>query len=141
MHKMSQDEIDEFLVEGTRTGKISTIRKNGLPHLAPIWFVWEDGKIYFTTMSATIKAKNITSNPNVSFCVDEQTPPYSFVIIEGKAKVAQDHKGLLPWTVKIASRYMGKENSDRIGKRNCVEGELLIEITPTKILGIKEVAS
>ncbi|MDH5432251.1 MAG: PPOX class F420-dependent oxidoreductase [Nitrosopumilus sp.] len=141
MQKMSNDEINEFLIEGTKTGKISSIRKNGLPHIAPIWFVWEDEKIYFTTLSATIKAKNITNNPNVSFCADEQAPPYSFVIIEGKASITQDYKGLLLWTTKIASRYMGEENSERIGKRNCVEGELLVEITPTKILGIKEVAS
>lgn len=141
MQKMSKDEINKFLIEGTRTGKISTIRNNGLPHIAPIWFVWEDEKIYFATMSTTIKAKNITNNPNVSFCVDEQAPPYSFVIIEGKASIAQDDKGLLSWTTKIASRYMGEENSERIGKRNCVEGELLIEITPVKIVGIKEVAS
>ena len=36
---------------------------------------------------------------------------------------------------------MGEENSERLEKRNCVEGELLIEIIPKKIVGRKEVAS
>lgn len=138
---MSEDEINEFLMEGTRTGKISTVRRNGLPHIAPIWFVWEDGKVFFTTMNTSIKAKNIISNPKVSFCTDEQSPPYSFVIVEGNAKIEQNYKDLLQWTTKLASRYMGEENSEKIGRRNCVEGELLIEIIPTKIIGVKGIAS
>lgn len=138
---MSEDEINEFLTEGTRTGKISTVRRNGLPHIAPIWFVWEDGKVFFTTMNTSIKAKNIISNPKVSFCTDEQFPPYSFVVVEGNAKIEQNHKDLLQWTTKLASRYMGEENSEKIGRRNCVEGELLIEITPIKIIGVKGIAS
>ena len=141
MQKMSEDEINEFLTEGTRTGKLSTVRKNGLPHIAPVWFVWKDGKVFFTTMNTSIKAKNMINNPKVSFCTDEQSPPYSFVIVEGNAKIAQNHKDLLQWTTKLASRYMGEENSEKIGRRNCVEGELLIEITPTKIIGVKGVAS
>ena len=141
MQKMSKDEINEFLREGTRTGKLSTVRKNGLPHIAPVWFVWEDGKVFFTTMNTSIKAKNIINNPKVSFCTDEQSPPYSFVVVEGNAKIEQNHKDLLQWTTKLASRYMGEENSEKIGRRNCVEGELLIEITPTKIIGVKGVAS
>ncbi len=138
---MSEDEINEFLTEGTRTGKLSTVRKNGLPHIAPVWFVWEDGKVFFTTMNTSIKAKNMINNPKVSFCTDEQSPPYSFVIVEGNAKIAQNDKDLLQWTTKLASRYMGEENSEKIGRRNCIEGELLIEITPTKIIGVKGVAS
>ena len=92
-------------------------------------------------MNTSIKAKNIINNPKVSFCTDEQSPPYSFVVVEGNAKLAQNSKDLLQWTTKLASRYMGEENSERIGRRNCVEEELLIEITPTKIIGVKEIAS
>ncbi len=92
-------------------------------------------------MNTSVKAKNIINNPNVSFCTDEQSSPYSFVIVEGNAKIIQNPDGLLTWTTKLASRYMGEENSEEIGKRNCVEGELLIEIIPTKIIGMKGVAS
>ena len=138
---MSEDEINEFLMEGTRTGKLSTVRKNGLPHIAPVWFVWQDGKVFFTTMNTSIKAKNMINNSRVSFCTDEQSPPYSFVVVEGDAKITRNHKDLLQWTTRLASRCMGEENSEKIGRRNCVEGMLLIEITPTKIIAVKEVAS
>ncbi len=40
MEKMTDKEVDELLIEGTSTGKISTVRKDGRPHVAPILFVW-----------------------------------------------------------------------------------------------------
>ena len=41
---MSREEIEAFLMSGTRTGKVSTVRKDGRPHLAPIWFVLDSNK-------------------------------------------------------------------------------------------------
>lgn len=49
MRRMSAEEAFNFLSEGTRTGKISTVRADGRPHVTPIWFVIEDGSILFTT--------------------------------------------------------------------------------------------
>ncbi len=45
MKKMDENEITDFLTEGTRTGKLATVREDGRPHVAPIWFVWNEGKI------------------------------------------------------------------------------------------------
>ena len=87
---MSREEIEAFLMSGTRTGKVSTVRKDGRPHLAPIWFVLDSNKdnnnsIIFTTGNESVKGKNMLRDPRVSLCVDDQTPPFSLVVIEGLA--------------------------------------------------------
>ena len=140
MKKMDENEIIDFLMEGTRTGKLSTVREDGHPHVAPIWFVWNEGKIIFCTMDSSVKAKNIRHNPKVSICVDDESPPYAFVIIQGTAKFTDNQKDLLKWNTILGGRYMGEKLAEVYGKRNTVEGSLLVEVTPTKMISEKDVA-
>jgi len=140
MKEMDENEIIDFLMEGTRTGKLSTVREDGHPHVAPIWFVWNEGKIIFCTMNSSVKAKNIRHNPKVSICVDDESPPYAFVIIQGTAKFSDNQKDLLKWNTILGGRYMGEKLAEVYGKRNTVEGSLLVEVTPTKMISEKDVA-
>ena len=142
---MSREEIEAFLMSGTKTGKVSTVRKDGRPHLAPIWFVLDSNKdnnnsIIFTTGNESVKGKDMLRDPRVSLCVDDQTPPFSFVVIEGLAEINQepDLDDLLKWTTKIAARYMGQDDAESYGKRNAVIGEMLVKIRPTKIIAQKD---
>jgi len=150
MTNMNQKEIYNFLTSGTMTAKISSASLRGKPHVAPVWFV-VDGKsnqdvsniiIVFTTWSKSLKARNLLLNPQVSLCIDDQTPPYSFVIVNGIAEIDQspDEKELLKYTTRIAERCMGKENAERYGKRNAVPGELIVRVRPTKIIAQKNVS-
>jgi len=84
---MDENEIVDFLMKGTKTGKLATVLEDGRPHVAPIWFVWNEGKIIFCTGESSVKGKNMRRNPQVSICVDDESPPYAFVIIQGTAKL------------------------------------------------------
>jgi PPOX class probable F420-dependent enzyme len=105
---MSKDEIRNFLLQGTFTGKLGTINKNGTPHVASIWYVLdEEDNILFNTGGKSIKAKNIRRDSQVRLCVDDQAPLYSFVIIDGIAEIIGiDPKELFKWAKLIAARYM-----------------------------------
>ena len=152
MAEMSKKEIRKFLMQGTFTGKLATVKKDGSSHIVPIWFVLDGGKksggsrkgdddIIFTTDGTSVKAKNIQRDNRVSICVDDQTPPFSFVIVYGTGKI--DHckqSELFRFATKIAQRYMGKENAELYGKRNSTEGEVLVRIKPTRIIAEKDVA-
>ena len=35
---MSKSEIKKFLMDGTFTAKLATVKKDGSPHAVPIWF-------------------------------------------------------------------------------------------------------
>ena len=55
---MTKDEIRNFLLQGTFTGKLGTINKNGTPHIVPIWFTLDEkDNILFNTDNKSVKAK------------------------------------------------------------------------------------
>ena len=150
MAQMTKSEIKEFLMKDTFTGKLATVKKNGSPHVVPIWFVVEEvnsrnrnklGNIYLTTGRDSVKAENIQRDSRVSICVDDQAPPFSFVLICGNAKlIPYRRKEVLKWATKIAERYMGKKNAKAYGERNSGEEEVLVRIRPIKIIAGKDVA-
>jgi PPOX class probable F420-dependent enzyme len=149
MEQMTKSEIKKFLMKDTFTGKLATVKKNGSPHVVPIWFVVEVnsrnrntvGDIYFTTGRDSVKAKNIQRDSRISICVDDQTPPFSFVSICSNAKlIPYRQKEVLKWATKIAERYMGKKNAKAYGERNSGEDEVLVRIRPIKIFAEKDVA-
>ena len=74
-------------------------------------------------------------------CVDDQTPLYSFVTIDGIAEINSnaDQKELFNWAKIIAARYMGNDKAEEYGKRNSSEDELLIKIKPIKVIGQKDI--
>jgi PPOX class probable F420-dependent enzyme len=142
MEKMNPDEINRFLMKGTFTGKLGTINKDGSSHITPIWYILDENNyITFTTYVKSVKAKNLLRDSRISICVDDQIPPFSFVIVNGSAKVFSQPEDLLRWTTKISERYMGKELSLEYGKRNAIEGELLVKVIPTKINGQKNISN
>lgn len=141
VEEMSKDEVREFLMRSTRTGKVATVRDDGRPHVAPVWFVLDEAdQVVFTTWHETVKAANLHRDPRVSISVDDQEPPFSFVLIEGTAEIEEGAPDMLDWTTRIARRYMGEELAESYGKRNAVEGELLVRVTPEKIIARKDLA-
>jgi PPOX class probable F420-dependent enzyme len=138
---MSDAERRAFLTEGTRTGKLATVRKDGRPHVTPIWFVLDDqDRIVFTTGATSLKGKALRREPRVGMAVDDQTPPYSFVVIDGVAELSEDLDDMLVWATRIAGRYMGLDKAEVYGRRNSVEGELLVTVTPDHIVAEKDIA-
>lgn len=140
MQNMTVDEYKDFLTTGTRTGKLATVREDGRPHVAPIWFVLDGDTPVFTTWHKSVKAVNIRRNPQVSICVDEETPPYAFVIVEGTVTITEAATERIYWATRIADRYMGPELAETYGKRNSVEGELVIRVEPSKVIAKKDVS-
>lgn len=76
----------------------------------------------------------------MSLCVDDEDPPYSYVRVDGTAATSEDLDEMLVWATRIAGRYMGAERAAAYGRRNAVKGELLVRVTPTKIVGLKNIA-
>ena len=152
MAEMSEKEIRRFLMQGTFTGKLATVKKDGSSHIVPIWFVLDgsnkngngdrkDGDIIFTTNGSSVKAKNIERDNRVSICVDDQTPPFSFVIVYGTAKIHHYRQNeLFRFATRIARRYMGKHNAEDYGRRNSAEGEVLVRIKAKRIIAEKDIA-
>ena len=135
---MSQDMSDQdrraFLLHGTRTGKLAVVRRDGSPHVVPIWFVLDGDDVIFTSNGESAKSRIMRREPRVSLCVDDDTPPYAFVTIEGAVEITTDVDEMLPWATKIGGRYMGADRAEEFGRRNAVAGELLVRLRPTRMV-------
>ena len=132
---MSVEERTAFLLHGTRTGKLATVRRDGRPHVQPVWFVLDDdGTVGFTTGAGTVKGRNLRRDGRASLVVDDETPPFAYVRIDGTAAISEDPDEMLVWSTRIAFRYMGPEQAESYGRRNAVPGELLVRLRPEHIV-------
>ncbi|KQZ19899.1 MULTISPECIES: PPOX class F420-dependent oxidoreductase [Streptomyces] len=139
-HHMAQDEWRAFLSEGTRTGKVATVREDGSPHIAPVWFLLDGDDLVFNTGKESVKGRNLARDGRVSVCVDDDRPPFAFAVVRGTAELSEDLGALREWATRIASRYMGREAAEEFGARNGVAGELLVRVRMDKVLAMADVA-
>jgi PPOX class probable F420-dependent enzyme len=140
LKEMTKTEYREFLLRGTKTGKLATVRKDGRPHVVPVWFHLDGDTLVFTTGGESLKYKNMKRDPRVCITVDDQTPPYSYVMIEGTVTFSEDPEELLHWATRIGGRYMGEDQAEAYGRRNSTPGEVIVRITPSKVSAYKDVA-
>ncbi|MCF2526905.1 PPOX class F420-dependent oxidoreductase [Yinghuangia soli] len=150
MQRMTPDEILAFLKEGPRTGKLATVRPDGRPHVAPIWFDVDESdpgdgsgiaaELVFNTAETSVKGRNLRNDPRVSLCVDDDRPPFSYVVVEGEARLIDDPAELKLWATRIGGRYMGADRAEQYGERNGVPGELLVRVAIRHVVAHKGVA-
>ncbi|MCA9927524.1 MAG: pyridoxamine 5'-phosphate oxidase family protein [Anaerolineales bacterium] len=103
---------------------VATVRRNGRPHLVPVWFIWLEGKLYIATGSETQKFANLNHNQNVSLALPDTN---STLIIEGEAQIADRQ------TVDIIADYFYHKYEWDFRYDDSALWRL-IEITPHKIM-------
>lgn len=176
MHPMTEEEWRAFALTGTRTGKLATNRKDGRPHVTPVWFLLDDGigggvgdgtdggtndridggtdgasaggsdnssaapTVVFTTWHESLKFKSLRREPRFSLCVDDQAPPFSYVMMECTAEFTDDPDELRTWAARIGARYMGPENAAAYGERNSVPGEYLVRARVDRVVAFRGIA-
>jgi PPOX class probable F420-dependent enzyme len=140
MRTMSPDEALAFLAEGTRVANLATTMADGGPHVVPVWFVLDAGRIVFTCAGDSVKARNLARDPRAAVCVDDEAFPYSFATVRGPVEVSARPDDFLAWTTRIAERYLGRERAPEYGERNAELDDLLVRLTPERIFGGADVA-
>lgn len=78
-----------------------TVRRDGRPHVMPVWGIRVDGAFYFSTGRESRKARNLALNPR---CVVGSEHADEAVIVEGVAKQVSDEKLL----ARLARPYHAK---------------------------------
>jgi PPOX class probable F420-dependent enzyme len=130
---MTDAEVRAFLGSSPpHTGKVAMTRKDGSPHVAPVWFAVDDAEpdlqLLFNTGADTLKGRILRRDPRVAMCVDDETPPFSFVIVRGTVELIDDLPQVRHWAEVIGGRYMGADQASAYGERNGVPGELLVRL-------------
>jgi PPOX class probable F420-dependent enzyme len=135
---MTHDEALSFLGQAQRTGKLATTRADGRPHVAPVWFVVDGDDLVFMTGAQTVKGKALRRDNRAAIVVDLEAPPYAFVMVEGSVSISTDLAEMVPLSIAIARRYVGADRAEEFGRRNAVDGELLVRLRPDRIVAVDD---
>jgi len=124
---------DEFL-KSQKVLRLATIGKNKSPHIAPVWYRYVGKKFYIGTNSKTQKAKNISKNNKVSFCIDVgiNAPNIYGVMGQGEANLIKNEPKVKTIAKKILLRYF-KTLENKSAKELLNDTDCIIEIIPQKV--------
>jgi PPOX class probable F420-dependent enzyme len=124
------DQKVEAFLKGKHFGKLGTVMKDGSPHVTPIWYILEDGKIVVNTTTSRVKYFNIKRDNRVCFLVDDG---YRYVILFGRARIAEERDGKKDIET-LAIRYTG-EAQGRKSARTVYwkQPRVSIEIAPERL--------
>ena len=137
---MTPEQVRSFISHGTRTAKVATVMKDGQPHVMPVWFVLDGEQIVFTTGANTVKGRNLQRDPRIALVIEDDEPPFAFVHVRGRVTIHEGLDELLRLATAIGSRYMGEARAEEFGQRNAVRGELLVRVTPERVIAEGDVA-
>ncbi len=138
-HKMSDEEIRTFLREAPLTGHLATVREDGRPHVATIWFVLDGEDVVFTTWHESVKGRNLARTHFAALSVDDPHPPFSFVALEGAVEIVDDAELSRHWATFLGGRYMGEDRAGEFGQRNGIAGELVCRLRPSHMVGQRNI--
>jgi PPOX class probable F420-dependent enzyme len=121
----------EAFLKGKYFGKMATVKKDGSPHVTPIWYMLEGGKLFVNTTTDRVKYRNIKREPRVSFLVDDG---YPYVMIQGRARIATERDANKDIEA-LAIRYTGEEKGRKAAReRYWKQPRVSIEIIPVKVV-------
>lgn len=103
---MSDAELQGFLDAG-RTLHVSTLGRDGSPHLAPMWYVVDAGRIVFRSFTKSQKIVNLRRDPRLAVLVEtgEAYADLRGVMIRGRARLVDDRDYVLAVYAGLAERY------------------------------------
>jgi nitroimidazol reductase NimA-like FMN-containing flavoprotein (pyridoxamine 5'-phosphate oxidase superfamily) len=131
--QLSEQRVRDFLVNSKLNLQLATIDSKGEPTIHPVWYIFENEKMYVATPKKSKKAQNALKNNLIYYSIDDENMPYKGVKGKGKVRLLENIDSNLKIAEKIILKYMGSLEND-IGKfiiSQTKEGnEAILEITP-----------
>jgi general stress protein 26 len=122
----------EALLKKQKIMHLATIDSRGGPHLVPVWYKKIGKKFYIGTNTRTAKAKNISKNNKVCFCIDIGVwHPIDGMMITGKARLLREENRVKKIAGQVLLRYF-KTLQEKSAKQLLDQTDCVIEITPLK---------
>lgn len=105
--RMSHDEVNAFL-DSSRTLVVSTLDKEGAPHLTALWFARHEGTILFETYGSSQKVVNLRRDPRIGVLCEagETYDALRGVSIQGTAEIVDAGPRLPELMAVVIQRYV-----------------------------------
>jgi PPOX class probable F420-dependent enzyme len=135
--KLSKEDL-KLLFQGRNLVFLSTLSKDGSPHITPVWAEMvsegdhDDNLILINTFESSAKNKHITNDKRIALSIVDQNNPFNMASIKGKV-IEQTTEGADEHLKRLAKKYLG------IGKyyyRKPNHKRIIIKIRPEKIMGL-----
>jgi PPOX class probable F420-dependent enzyme len=130
--KLDKKDIQR-LFQGRNLAFVSTLsKKDGSPHITPMWADMEEDLILINTFESSAKSKNIKKDARIAISVVENNNPYNMISIKGRV-IEHTTEGADEHLKKLAKRYLG------IGKyyyREPNRKRVILKIKPEKVMGL-----
>lgn len=126
----------QFLREH-RLAIIAPLRRDGRPHLTPVYYaVEDDSTLIATTTRDRAKAKLLRRDPRVSVCVVQEGPPFRYVSLAGRAEVTEE--GVVDVLMRVNAnrtrRTIPPEERPLFEERARNEGRVVLRIHIEEVL-------
>ena len=133
---MSQSEVEAYL-GAPHIAQFVTIRPDGRPHVAPVWFIWEGGHAIVMADGNAVKVQNLRSNPKVALSIAADKRPYQYVVLEGEAAVTR--KDMVQEVERLCVRYDGPERGAQFSQELLADDRrVLIDVSIQRTSSWKE---
>jgi len=110
--KLTEEQTIDFLSNSKLNLLLGTVDKNGQPNIHPVWYYYENEKLYVETSKSSKKVKNVTANNNVYFCIDDEKIPYKGVRGKATVNISSKIEQNLPIAEKIMMEYTGSLDNE-----------------------------
>lgn len=117
------------LFHGDALAQIATLRRDGTPHLTPIWIDLEGDHLLVNARADRLKALHMQRRADVAICVVDPVNPYRYITVTGLVESVEE-AGALPHMDRLAARYLRVRDYPwaQSGERR-----LLFRIRPTRV--------
>jgi PPOX class probable F420-dependent enzyme len=97
--------VEEFL-KRPNIAALSTLRKDGRPHVVPVWYDYDGREFTISTYRETQKVKNVSRKGYAALSIYTGDLPYLQVSVEGLARIGGPIDNV--WRERVAVRYLGE---------------------------------
>lgn len=103
---MTPVEQQAFLAQG-HTLVVTTVGKDGWPHVAPIWYFMDEGRVAFRSFTKSQKMINLARNPKITVLLEEGDAYEELrgIMIKGTATLISDPDRVLDMYRELSRRY------------------------------------
>jgi PPOX class probable F420-dependent enzyme len=128
---LTPDEVVAFLSEPGHLLRLATVDSSGAPRVVPIWFLFADGRVWFTPRERSAWWADLQRDPRCALVVDEEPPPYRKVVWRGAVSVDFAPGNDDAWRDRyrrIAARYVGEEGGEAYIQATIAEPRALLSV-------------
>jgi PPOX class probable F420-dependent enzyme len=140
---LSDREINALLAADV-PARLATLDRQGFPHVTPLWFIWDGGAFYLTSLPDRPHVRRLGRDPRAGICIDVEEPerddgerPNRQVRAAGTAELFADDRGL--WTRRITRKYVTGAAADERAQQRAAQPRTVIRLAPARLVAVASV--